>query len=125
MSDTVKKAIEKVQSLEAYASERQLHTTNVTLTEKDLPFSSDLKVAQGNNVFVLSEMGYRHRAAKGLNDIKPGQSFPEYKNKVPKSWAEKGWVKEASPDTLPDIQQNQTARAELPNNRQPIIVLEP
>lgn len=87
--------------------------------------SGNMKAAQGNNVFVLSEMGYRHRAARGLNDIKLGQSFPEYKNKVPKSWAEKGWVKEVSPDALPEIQQNQTARAELPNSRQPIIDLEP
>jgi hypothetical protein len=87
--------------------------------------SCNMKVAQGNNVFVLSEQGYLHRAAKGLNDIKPGQSFQEYKNKVPRSWAEKGWVKEVSPDEMQKIQQNQIARVEIPNNRQPIIELEP
>jgi len=87
--------------------------------------SSNMKAAQGNNVFVLSEMGYRHRAAKGINDIKPGQILPEYKNKVPKSWAEKGWVKEVSPDALSEIQQDQTAIAKIPNNRRPIIELEP
>lgn len=85
---------------------------------------SNMKVTQGNNIYVLSEQGYRHRAAKGLNDIKPGQSFPEYKNKVPKSWAEKGWVKEVSPDALHEIQMNQSARVEITNNRQPIIDLE-
>ena len=106
MSETVNKAIEKIEKLEDYTVD-------------------NMKSAQGNNVFVLSEQGYRHRAAKGLNDIKPGQSFPEYKNKVPKSWAEKGWVKEVSQDALQEIQKNQSARVEITNNRQPIIELEP
>jgi len=79
-----------------------------------------MKVAQGNNVFVLSEQGYLHRAAKGLKDINPGESFQEYKNKVPSSWVDKGWDKEVSPDELQKIQQNQISRTEIPNNTQPI-----
>lgn len=129
---------ESVKDPEAKAAERE--SKEVTLQKEQLmkseikennqeqsqsDISGNLKVAQGNGVFVLSELGYRHRAAKGLNDIKPGQSLPEHKNKVPKLWVEKGWVKEGSPDALLEIQQNQTARAGIPNNRQPIIDLEP
>ena len=157
MSDTVKKAIEKVQSLEAYASERQPHITkeneiatssaiaeesavsfndaklnhpqaeNVTLAEKDLPPSggpSDLKAAQGN-VFVLTDQGYNYRAANRITDIKTGQCVPDYKNQVPRSWLEKGWVKEVSQDTLPEIYEEQAAKPSMANSRQPVMDLEP
>ena len=87
--------------------------------------SGNMKAAQGNNVFVLSEQGYRHRAAKGLNDVKPGQSLPEYKNKVPKSWAEKGWVKEVSPDALSEVQHDQATSPPIAASRQPVMDLEP
>lgn len=105
------------------AKEQEVSAAKVNHAEQQplSGISGNLKAAQGNNVFVLSEQGYLHRAAKGLKDIKPGQSFPEYKNKVPKSWAEKGWVKEVSPDALSEIQQNQIHRSATASTIRPAV----
>jgi hypothetical protein len=86
--------------------------------------TGNLKESHVNNVFVLSELGYHHRVANGLEDIKPGQSLPQYKNKVPNTWLEKGWVKEVSIGALFESQKNQTVRPDI-CVKHPIFVMEP
>lgn len=93
-----------------------------TLDREDCFDRLSLNETQGKNVYVLSDRGYRYRVANGLNDIKPGESIPNRKDKVPKSWVEKGWVKEVAPDALPNLQKNPTVR---PNVKQPLIEMEP
>lgn len=88
----------------------------------DYSDSLSFSETQGSNVYVLSDRGYRYRIANGLNDIKPGESIPNRKDKVPKSWVEKGWVKEVAPDAIPQLQKNLTVR---PDVKQPLIEMEP
>lgn len=99
-----------------------LPSEQATLDKEACSDRLSLNETQGSNVYVLSERGYRYRVANGLNDIKPGESIPNRKNKVPKSWVEKGWVKEMDPDARPLLQKNITVR---PDVKPPLMEMEP